>query len=356
MDWLRLYDSDNMVRTSRILSIIMVAISVIPMKAQSYPQTDLSNGLLRAKVYLPDIKRGYYRGTRFDWSGVIASLDYKGHSYFGPFFQKFNPDLPDIELGEEVVAGANGAASGPVEEFMSPDGTSLGYLDAKGGDGFCKIGVGILQKPQEPNYSSFQNYKILSSGTWTVRSGGDWIEFVQEVDCGSGYSYVYRKTVRLARNKPEMILEHRLTNTGRKVIETSVYDHNFLVMDQQAPGPDFAVTFPFVPKATANLDGFAEIRGHRLVLLKTLKNDDVFYSPLEGFNGGAKDYKITVENHKTGAGVQISGDQPLAKMVFWSIRTVLAPEAFISMRIEPGRSHKWKYRYRFYTVAPESGR
>jgi len=92
------------------------------------------------------------------------------------------------------------------------------------------------------------------------------------------------------------------------------------------------------------------------VFLKTLKHDDVLYSPLEGFSRSAKDYKITVENQKTGAGVQISGDQPLAKMVFWSIRTVLAPEAFISMRIEPGKTHRWKYRYRFYTVVPDPGR
>lgn len=345
-----------MARTSRILSIIVLAIAVIPSGAQNYPQTGLANGMLHAKVYLPDLQKGYYRGTRFDWSGVIASLDYKGHSYFRPFFQKFNPDLPDIELGEEVGAGANSAASGPVEEFLSPDGTSLGYLDAKVGEGFCKIGVGVLQKPQEPNYSSFHNYKILSPGKWMVRSGRDWIEFVQEVDCGSGYSYIYSKTLRLAKHQPEMIMEHSLTNTGRKVIETIVYDHNFLVMDHESPGPDFVVTFPFVPRATANLDGFAEIRGHRLVFLKTLKHDDVLYSPLDGFSGNAKDYRITVENHKTGAGVQISGDQPLAKMVFWSIRTVLAPEPFISMRIESGKARKWKYRYRFYTVAPESGR
>jgi hypothetical protein len=349
-------EKNNMARTSSILSILVLATAVIPTEGQTYPQADLSNGILHAKVYLPDMQKGYYRGTRFDWSGVIASLDYKGHSYFAPFFQKFNPDLPDIELGEEVVAGANGAASGPVEEFISADGTSPGYLDAKVGDGFCKIGVGMLQKPREPNYSSFQNYKILNPGTWTVRSGSDWIEFVQKVDCGSGYSYVYRKRVRLAKNKPEMILEHSLTNTGRKVIETNVYDHNFLVMDQQAPSPDFVVSFPFAPKATANLDGFAEIRDHHLVFLKTLKHDDVLYSPLEGFGRSAKDYRITVENQKTGAGLNITGDHPLAKVVFWAIRTVLAPEAFIRLNIEPGQTQKWKYRYEFYTIPQQPKR
>ena len=47
------------------------------------PQAEISSARLRARLYLPDTERGYYRATRFDWSGVIASLDSKGHSYFG---------------------------------------------------------------------------------------------------------------------------------------------------------------------------------------------------------------------------------------------------------------------------------
>jgi len=38
------------------------------------PEAWISNGLVRAKLYLPDAGNGYYRGTRFDWSGVIAGL------------------------------------------------------------------------------------------------------------------------------------------------------------------------------------------------------------------------------------------------------------------------------------------
>jgi hypothetical protein len=329
------------------LGIMFSAIQAAP---QTYPEAELSNGILNARIPLPDAHLGYYRGTRFDWSGMIVSLNYKGHNYFAPFYDKFEPALPDIEVRDKVAAGANSAASGPVEEFISPGETALGYSDAKPGEGFCKIGVGVLQKPQEPNYSSFQNYKILNPGTWTIRKGGDWIEFVQKLNCGSRYSYEYRKTIRLVKNKPEMTLEHSITNTGRKTIETIVYDHNFLVMDRQTTGPDFVVTFPFAPKATATLDGFAELRGNQLVFVKTLKNDDVLYTPLEGFGGSARDYKISVENRKTGAGVIITGDQPLTKVVFWSIRTVLAPEAFLSMKIEPGKTHKWTYRYQFYTV------
>jgi hypothetical protein len=60
-----------------------------------------------------------------------------------------------------------------------------------------------------------------------------------------------------------------------------------------------------------------------------------------------------VENKKVGAGVRVQGDQPLWKVVFWSIRTVLSPEAYINMKIEPGREFRWKLTYDFYTFAPE---
>lgn len=41
--------------------------------ASDVPQAEISNGELRVRLYLPDVHKGYYRGTRFDWSGVIAS-------------------------------------------------------------------------------------------------------------------------------------------------------------------------------------------------------------------------------------------------------------------------------------------
>ncbi len=49
-----------------------------------FPEAQISNGQIRAKLYLPDARRGFYRSTRFDWSGVIASLEYNGHQVLRP--------------------------------------------------------------------------------------------------------------------------------------------------------------------------------------------------------------------------------------------------------------------------------
>src|SRR5438445_359714 len=97
----------------------------------AYPQTEISNGMLRAKVYLPDREKGFYRGMRFDWAGVMASLEYKGHGYFGPFFEKFDPVVSDVEIGNPVVAGIASVPSGPVGEFLGADASVLGYAAPK---------------------------------------------------------------------------------------------------------------------------------------------------------------------------------------------------------------------------------
>jgi hypothetical protein len=206
-------------------------------------QAEISSSSIRATLYLPDAQSGYYRGTRFDWSGVIASLKWNGHEYFGQWFDRYDPKIHD-------------AITGPVEEFLTGE-SGLGYAEAKPGETFVRIGVGAVRKPVD-RLRRFETYEIVDPGKWTVNKATDRIEFVHELGDTSGYAYVYRKTVRLI--KDTLVLEHRLKNTGRKAIATSVYNHNFFTMDRQTTGPDIVVRFPFVPKAARPLNDLAEVR------------------------------------------------------------------------------------------------
>ncbi len=346
-------------RLRRLICTLGLALATSALAAQtypatSYPQAEISNGVFSAKVYLPDAQKGFYRGMRFDWAGVIGSLEYKGHSYYGPFFEKFDVSVPDVVIGDTVVAGVNSAASGPVEEFIGKDGTALGYTEAKPGETFCKIGVGALRKTDTEPYSSYRIYAIVDGGKRTVKSGPGWIEFSQQLECGSGYAYRYIKTIRLSKNEPVMTIEHRMANLGRKAIETQVYDHNFLTIDHQATGPAIVLTLPFAPRSMLDMAGLGEIQGKELLFPRDLKGSDTFYTEFAGFTRNASDYQIRVENHKTGAGVLITGDQPLANIGIWAVRTVVAPEPFIDMNIAPGNDFRWKYRYDFYTVPGEA--
>jgi len=342
--------------------ILVYLVCWIPISAQtysgSYPQTEISNGLLRAKIFLPDAEKGFYRGTRFDWAGAIASLEYEGHHYFGPFFEKFDPEVPDVVIGNVVVAGINSADSGPVEEFISPGETAMGYSEAKPGEAFCKIGVGSLRRLDNAPYSSYTQYPILNAGKRTSTSGTDFIEFTQQVDCGSGYGYTYSKKIRMLKGRPVMTIEHRLMNTGGKPMVTQVYDHNFLTLDHEPTGPTIAIGVPFALATSGQIDGpgLAEVHGNQLLFPRQLRGSDTFYSEFTGFGRTAADYQLRVENRKTGAGVAISADRPLVTLGVWAVRTVVAPEAYIDINIPPGKEFSWKYTYRFYQAAkPNTG-
>jgi hypothetical protein len=304
--------------------------------AAEAPQAEISSPSIHAKLLLPDADQGYYRATRFDWSGVIASLEWDGHNYFGQWFPRYDPKLHD-------------AIMGPVEEFLT-NGAGLGYAEAKTGESFVKIGVGAVKKPDEKAFRQFNTYEITDNGKWTVQKHADSVEFTQVLPDTLGYAYTYTKTVRLAKDKPELILEHRLRNTGRKVIDSSVYEHNFYMLDGQPTGPDVVVKFPFEVHAVANLNGMAETRGSEFVYLQELATGRQVYTEFKGYGDTAKDYDIRVENRKAGIGVRQTSDRPIAKLVFWSIRTTACPEAYIDMHIEPGKEFTWRITYDFYKL------
>ena len=101
-------------RRAILIAITLASSSLI---AADPPQAEISNGPIHAKLYLPDPAIGYYRATRFDWSGAIASLEFQGHNYFGVWFPRYDPKLHD-------------SITGPVEEYRTGE-SALGYADAK---------------------------------------------------------------------------------------------------------------------------------------------------------------------------------------------------------------------------------
>jgi hypothetical protein len=310
-------------------------LALVQLAAPPFPHAEIANSRIQAQLRLPDAQAGYYRGTRFDWSGVVASLKWNGHDYFGQWFERHDPKIHD-------------AITGPVEEFLTGD-AGLGYDEVKAGETFVRIGVGAVRKPDEAAYRRFATYDIADGGTWTVSRGADWIEFTHRLGDTGGYAYVYRKKLRLI--KDTLVLEHRLENTGRKTIATSVYDHNFFTLDGQTTGSDAIVRFAFEPRAARPLNDMAETRGKEIAFLRAFEPKESVFTEVAGFGATARDYDFRVENRKTGAGVHVTGDRPLAKLLFWSAWKTVCPEPYIDMRVEPGKQFSWRIAYEFYQVA-----
>lgn len=315
-----------------ILGTILSLFLLSSTPADKYPEAEITNGLIRARLYLPDKEKGYYRGSRFDWAGVMPELEYQGHSYFGQWFEKYSPTLHD-------------AIVGPVEAF-----TPVGFEEAKSGESFLKIGIGMVTKLEEKPYSFVTPYPLSNAGVWKVKKKSDQVMFTHTLE-DKVYSYEYKKTVQLTKGKPELVLFHSLKNRGKQTIETSVYNHNFFVMDNQPIGPDFVVTFPFkLISETEAPPSLGKIQDNQIFFGKVLvDNDHLFYRSLTGFRNNASDHDITIENSKTGAGVRITSDLPISKLVFWSAPKTVCPEPYALLQIKPGETVEWKIVYQFYS-------
>ena len=303
--------------------------------APDAPAVQISNGLVTAVLYLPDAKRGYYRATRFDWSGAIVALHAGGHSYFGRWFPAYDPKKHD-------------AIMGPVQEYV--DGQ--GFDAAKAGETFIKVGVGVLRKPAEP-IRGFPTLEIVDGGKWSTRVRRDAVDFMHEVsDPASGYGYRYIKTVALTPGKQQLTLSQRIESTGIHPIDTEMYDHNFFVLDGEPSGPNVEVRFPFKLEAFNVRGDAVKVGADRLNYLRPIETP--VRMQLKGFGTSPSDYDIQVENRVTGAGVRVTADRPLSDLVFWTSPRTTCPEAYIHVHADRGKPMEWRITYDFYALPKSS--
>ena len=374
-----------MTRSKMSVMVTLFMLAAVWLSAQNHPSHQITNGDITATVYLPDAKKGFYTTTRFDWSGAIGSLKYKGHEYYGVWWSKIT-DIYDFGYegpNKDVISADFTAMVGPAEEFGA-----LGYNDVPAGGLFVKPGVGALKR-DDANYNHSRPYVIANGGKWDVKTSRDAVEFTHTLSEPSiGFGYVYTKVVRLTPGKPQMTISHVMKNTGTKPIVTNVYNHNFTTIDKQITGPDVEITVPWAMTRAAGRGGagrqgapaganqqpsdpnkaltvgerlgsqcgqpqmqtLASTQANKLVYSKVLEGAECHPGNFTGFGADAKDNDIRIENKKTGAGVRITGDRPLTRLAYWSIRTVVAPEPYIDLNIEPGQQFTWAYTYDYYTT------
>ncbi|MGI6573105.1 MAG: hypothetical protein ACOX19_06775 [Fermentimonas sp.] len=296
---------------------------------RNFPKAELFNSYIKANLYLPDSQNGYYKATRFDWSGIIYALEYNNHQYFSEWFEKYDPYTHD-------------AICGPVDEF-----TQIGYEESLVGGEFLKIGIGTLRKPKEDNYNRFKLYEILNAGTRTIQVQSDSIVF-QHILNSDSCSYLYTKEVILSDK--ELLLKYTLENTANKTLSTSVYNHNFFTIDKQNTGPSIAIRFSFNPEGEwRDKNCPAIINNNQINFSRKLnKGETVFMDPLTGFDPEKEGYHFTIENNKTRAGVKMTANHKLLKMIFWACPTTSCPEPYLKLVIHPGEKVKWMNKYEFY--------
>jgi hypothetical protein len=313
---------------------VTIAISGIGMSVAAdsgYPRLQLDNGEIAVSIFLPDAKRGYYRGTRFDWSGIIERVDYRGHRFYSPLHETHDPLRHD-------------AVSGPADEFAMFE--PMGFAEAEAGESFVKIGVGLLAKGSTDEYQFHGDYELLRAGEWRIKNGAAWVVFEQDLVGERGWAYRYRKSIRLTPGQPEFVIEYRLENSGDKTIDINHYNHNFTLIDGTPYGPDYSVELALSTEQAQSINELAWFRGNRIEVEQPLVDKSLWIQLYQG--EGRVDYNAaTVRNNRTGAAVAFSGSAPVERFVFWAVERAACPEPFTRIYLPPGEIMTWWSRYRF---------
>lgn len=312
------------------------------------PSLTLASEGLEVRIALPDARNGFYRGTRFDWSGMITQVTMDGSRFYGPWFSAVSPEVHDfLDLPGGIVVNPLNAATGPVEEFANRDGETVpGYNAAPAGGTFIKIGVGRLRKPDLERYDHFRPYAIVDGGQWNVRRAKNRVTFVQRLRPGAeGFGYEYEKTISVSPGGV-MTIAHRLRNIGSKPIDTQVYNHNIARFDDAETGPGVSVHFPFSIAGPVSAPTLARIDADTLQYTSALKPGDRVQLPPQPGDAVTPPgpFRVTGAN---GASITMQTDTPLVRTVLWSIRHAVAVEPFTAIHVPPGGQQRWSWHYTF---------
>jgi hypothetical protein len=276
-----------------------------------------------------------YQGTRFDWTGFITQVTLDGvHTFCVP---------------ESLEPGKGCGGIGLCNEFGIDQ--PVGFQEAKPGDLFPKLGIGLLRKPDNEDYSFGRNYEIAQRFPIQVENNSIQAKFIcQPVDC-NGYSAQLIKTVRVWGTNLEILYE--LENTGQKTLSTNEYVHNFVGINQEPIEPDYRLQFPapihIDEKACVSLENL-NIQGSTVYFRGPLpslylRTQDFFFSSLP-------QWKLILQSQKIG--LQEIDDFKPCRVAVWGTFHVLSPEIFVEIALPPGQSQKWTRHFKFFQEGPNN--
>ncbi len=299
-------------------------------------QITLANGLVELAVFPPSQQGGFYRGIRFDASGIVGTVACAGHIFTTPLPPERDPDAHDH-------------VTGPAEEFSMFD--PPGYAESPDGGPFIKIGVGVLIRPDRKPYQFTRRYAVLDRPSWNIYHDSTRIEFVQNLS-HEQWGYRYSKRITLPAEKPILRIDRTLANTGRSAIRTDHYVHNFWLIDKHPLGPDYGLSLPFTPRVTeppSHLHDSAVIHGNEIRFTRELNEDSRPLWALLGEGLAMSDNAFVLCHWPTGVQLAARGDRPPRRMVLYARADTLCIEPFITIDLAPGESIDWSTDYTFIT-------
>lgn len=264
---------------------------------------------------------GYYKGTRFDRSGVFKSLVFNGTELCAPWFGQYSPTMNDAVLG-------------PAEEFsLFPVGPY-----------WLKPGVGLLAPDPEP-YDRFKLYTVVDPGRWDVEEQGGSHIFRHTLE---GY-YSYTKEIRTIS---ESSFEIRHALKVQIPLDGTVYNHNFFTMGKLETGPSRMIDFPFRPEGTwrSAYDSVAFTEGGVRFSRVLREGESVYSGDIRQAGKTGMPYDLTLREGPLS--IHIQGDVPVTHTVLWANHRIACVEPYNQLKAAPGETLRWAIRYQLFYSEP----
>ncbi len=279
-----------------------------------------------------DLPLENYQLSRFDWTGKITAVKYKGVYVSG--YEKMDAEDP-INYGK-----------GFYNEFGID--APIDFDEVKEGDYFHKIGIGLLKK--EGDAYLFSNAYEIQPAEFKITEEPNKII----IECASqnknGYSYVLKKEIVLLESG--FRINYSFHNTGEKTISTNEYTHNFLAIDKDLMGSNYILKFPFLVKpelfgATVNTEGKVEI-GQKEFTFNGTPNEQFFFSHLSGREKVEAYWELI--NTKSKIGISEKGSFETTKVNLWGWKHVVSPELFFDLIADPSQTVEWSRTYHIFEI------
>jgi len=311
------------------LMICLPFISIGQHKKESNMVHILKNKNLEIRIDLP---LENYQLSRFDWTGKIVSVKFKGVDVAGT--ERLNSE-DDNSFGK-----------GFYNEFGIE--TPVGFDECEEGEWFPKIGVGLLKK-EGVSYSFMKAYETQPAD-FKVKIESNKITIDCQSQSTNGYAYVLKKEIELLGDS--FVIRYHLHNTGEKLIATNEYNHNFLAINKDLIGSNYILKFLFKIKpklfgADVNPEGIVEVGDHKITFNNT-PEEQFFFSNLSG--GENVDAIWELVNTKSKIGIRETGSFKTNKVNLWGWKHVISPELFFDIDLKPGEKTEWSRTYHLLDI------
>ena len=290
--------------------------------------TRLQSSRLAVEIAAPG---SVYRGGRFDWNGFVTQVTLDGaHTFCVP---------------ESYTPGRGTGGIGMCNEFTHE--ALIGYAEAKVGETFPKLGIGLLKRQDDGGFNIFRPQEIATLYPVSVENSADQARFVVEpLDC-RGYAVREEKILRVQDN--QLFITYEMENTGARPVLVNEYVHNFIGIDRHPVGPDYVLSFPYpvqLDAATRFMEpDVLKVEGHTISFHRT-PTRDFYCRPQGATQTGQPQWEL--RNLPGGVGMREFDDFAPKSVAVWGVGHVISAEIFIEIQLLPGEKKTWSRRFEFF--------